>query len=155
MPSYTISKLLKAKTRIISELVELKLLVARSNSYAIGDPDIPPVRQAFENILKLTNDLVKIKTAITKGNTGVQHLIFELSETKGLLSYFQGLNTRRGDITNPGYGNVAPTVTTFDAEIKANEKTQLLETWKARINEIQDELDEYNASTKVEVDVIL
>lgn len=157
MAKYTIAKLLKAKSRIVAEIAELRGVVSAGNSYNEKELDKAPVREAFNRHNALTLDLIKIKTAITKGNEKIQPLIFELAEIKGQIAWLQRLPTRRGEIREADiWGrDTDPSVTVLLAEIKADEKTQLLAAWKSRVEEIQDQLDEYNASTKVEANVTL
>jgi hypothetical protein len=156
----TLAKALKTKNRITSRITQVKKQMASHNAYVV-DKDIPVnqiklqvnVRDLQNELNTLTNHLVNVKAAISKGNTGSAEKIFELSEMKGLVSWYEALDCQEGKVSDPyGYRNNSDSNDVKRVQISLFEKNEIVKDLISRINRKQDELDEYNATNRVDID---
>lgn len=110
-----------------------------------GTTDPLSLFRAYES---MKERLVEIKTAITKANAGAAELLVSLTEAKSALSEIGSFHTGRTTIEPyGGERNMLINHYALDTEF-------FLETQKAysdRVNTLQDEIDEYNAKTFVEI----
>jgi hypothetical protein len=156
----TLAKALKTKNRITSRITQVKKQMASHNAYVV-DKDIPVnqiklqvnVRDLQNELNTLTNHLVNVKAAISKGNTGSAEKIFELSEMKGLVSWYEALDCQEGKVSDPySYRINSDSNDVKRVQISLSEKNEIVKDLILRINRKQDELDEYNATNRVDID---
>jgi hypothetical protein len=159
MAKVSIAKLLKTKNRLASEISRVKSKIAEHNvfSYDEDETNVSPkmdVVALVEELGTLTNKLVLVKSAINSANVKSSDKIFRLAELKGHISLLEKLNTNEGREKNY-YGNSS--VTIRKAQINTTQKDQMLKDLIKQCENIQDELDEFNASHRVEIpdDVLL
>ncbi len=142
-----LAQLMKLKSRYEGLVSKTKSIVTQHNSVSEGT-DHPDVRKAFDCHLVAVNRLVHIKHTLDEANKGQQReRIYLLSELKGLKSWLDGLDTSNG---TSGSG---PYQSKVLAEINWEEKAKRSSELEEAIFTRQDELDAYNASTRVELPV--
>ena len=78
-----LSKALKVKNRVAGELSSLQDIYRRENSRREDNPSKVVASDVWNQITAKRNDLVKIKTAITKANIDIYHALAEMEELKG------------------------------------------------------------------------
>ncbi len=155
MAKVTISKLLKAKNRVASEITRTKAKIKQHNSYLV-DKDIPvnevdiqvDVRSLNNDLAMLINKLVTIKSLINKANVNVADKIYRLAEVKGMIVFYEGMDCDEGRVDNY---YTRDTNNVKRCQIKLSEKENLVKKLILQCEELQDELDEFNASHRIEV----
>jgi cell fate (sporulation/competence/biofilm development) regulator YmcA (YheA/YmcA/DUF963 family) len=98
-------------------------------------------------VINKRDDLIKFKTAIHLTSEPIREKIFRLSELKNYLSNLNRLNTTEGNVKSRGYGT--EDVTTYACTINEIQKQSLLESIQTEIEDIQDEIDTFNATTEL------
>jgi len=161
MAKITLAKALKTKNRIASRISQVRKLMAQHNAYVV-DKDIPvdeikiqvDVKSLDSSLEALTKSLVDVKAAISKGNAGSAAKIFELSEVKGLISWYESLDCQEGKVNDPyGYSrNATSSNDVKRVQISLSERNEKVKNLVLRAETLQDELDEYNATQRVDVD---
>ena len=152
----TLAKALKTKNRITSRITQLKKQILAYNSYMVdkncmdAQPEIDVSNLVLE-LDNLTKKLIYVKAAISKGNSGSAVKIFELSETKGLIAYWESLDcsTNNSDPYGRFRGNEA--TETKRVQISLPKKNAIVLELTAKSAQLQDELDEYNATHRVDI----
>ncbi len=149
MAQVTLAKALKLKNRQVQKVKDLQGRIEASNSYLQGsEPDFDAVAM-FAQLKAETATLWKIKSAINEANAPIQSSIYEMAETKGLIAFLKGLDTKRGkSVMN--YMSITPQE--FTAQITASDAKVEIERLEARIDDLQDTLDGFNAATKIDLD---
>ncbi len=154
MAKATVSRLLKTKNRISSEMKRLKTKMQQHNQYVV-DKDIPvdeikmqvDVRALNNELAELTNKLVLVKSLINKANSNVFDKIFSLAEAKGMIAFYEGLDCSEGRVSN--YYDKTNDIKR--SQISLSERDAMVSRLILRCEELQDELDEFNASHRVEI----
>ena len=104
------------------------------------------VRAEYARFRKLQDGLIALKAAIQRANLPIYEDVLQLGELKGVIQLLNGLNTKHG--TEPGYNAVE---FRYVAEIKKPEALEMVRKLEAEIDAIQDKLNQFNASTRVEI----
>jgi hypothetical protein len=123
----------------------------KASQYNVVDEGNPRPYSATESIgnwMKLTNDLIVLKTQIHKANLPVYDKIFELSELKSQVKLLKGLNCSSGKVAGGRWGEGEPVIK--HAEINIVEKDKMIKELESRIEKIQDELDQWNHNTLID-----
>lgn len=150
MATVTLAKALKLKNRQIQKVKETQARIESSNSFLAGsEPDFD-AKALYDDLKKETERLWRLKLSINAANVPIHAAIYELAETKGLIAFLKGLDTKRGLSAVAGYMPIAPHE--YRAQISAGEVGSEIETLEARIDSLQDLLDIHNATATVEVE---
>ena len=147
----TIARALKEKNRVAGRLAKARQLVATENSNEKKIPRRVDVAAVREEARTLAERLVAIKSAIAAANAPVVGTIIELDETKSAIAWLNGLNVREGVFEETNYGGKV--VKEYEAVIDQAAVLKQVEALQRRADDLQDALDEFNASTKVEIEV--
>ena len=94
----------------------------------------------------LQEGLVVVKAAIQRANVPIYEDVLRLAEKKALIQMLNGLNTKQG--TEPGYGGSRVPLLGHDPQARGPGDGPRLE---AEIDKIQDKLNQFNATTTVEI----
>jgi hypothetical protein len=147
----TIARALKEKNRVAGRLAKALNLVSRENSQDSNVPRGVDVDATYAQAKELRKRLVETKTAIALANQPIVGKIIELEEIKSEISYLNGLDVKEGVFVSNSYNS---TVTNeYSAVIKKQQVLEEVERLQSRADRLQDELDEFNALTKVEIEV--
>jgi len=147
----SIAKALKLKNRLGARIKKAQNRVEHWNSNAEGTVVPVDVRAEYEELTKLNGLIREVGVAIYRSNASICHLIKEMSETKAHLSFLSGISTKEGVVQPSGrYGESSDPVN-YVAAFGYNDIERMKERCEVRIREIQDELDEHNATTKIDI----
>lgn len=140
-----LTKALKAKKKLIAQIATAQQRVFQNNSYNEGVvPDYNAANE-FDIWSDLTQQLVDLKTKIHLANAPIYSLLFRLSESKAFVQKLKGLNTQNGLI--PARYNQPETK--MIAVINNLEKDKLIAQYEEQIENLQDEIETFNAKTKI------
>ena len=147
----TLAKALSVKNRLAGRLSQARSNIEAYNSVPAGQRDAEgratvDVRAEYERLLMLQEALVAVKAAIQRANVAVYEDVLRLGERKALVQMLGNLNTKHG--TEPGFNGVEYRYT---ATITKPEVLELVRRLEAEIDKLQDKLNQYNATTTVEV----
>ena len=147
----TIARALKEKNRVAGRLAKARQLVGAENSTEKKIPRRVDVATVREEARTLAERLVAIKSTIAVANTSIVGKIIELDEVKSAISWLNGLNVREGVFEETNYGGKV--VKEYEAEIGKDAVLKQVEALQRRADDLQDALDEFNAATKVEIEI--
>jgi hypothetical protein len=135
---------LKRKNRLVGLIAEEYIKVSQYNS--VDDVNQRPysVKEALQNWLKLTDELIELKSKIQIANNKVNDKIFRLSELKTQVKQLKKLDCTSGLYYSKWSEDK---VVTKVAEIEVVERDNMVKEMEAQIEKIQDELDEWNHQT--------
>jgi len=141
----TIAKALKEKNKLKKEISQLQRRLENHNSIVVGNQrpfDIDKIDQELNDRI---NQLIVLKSEITKGNQPIQEKIYRLGEIRGLIGFYKNLPVLEGKSTDCYSSDTLERETHFN-EADIDVKVQKLE-FEAEI--IQDELELFNQITKI------
>ena len=147
----TIARALKEKNRVAGRLAKARQLVNKENSKEKKVPRGVDVKAVYAEAKMLRNRLVAIKTAIAVANQSIVGRIVELAEVKSEIAYLNALDVQEGVFEESNYGGKL--VKEYDAVLQKAEVLAEIDALQHRADELQDALDEFNASVKVEIEV--
>ena len=147
----TIARALKEKNRVAGRLAKARELVGRENSKDKNVPRGIDVSETYTLAKTLRDRLVSIKRAIAEANSPIVSKIIELDEVKSEISYLNGLDVKEGKFVSTSYGTRIETE--LEAVIRQPQVLDEVTALQARADRLQDELDEFNATTKIEIEL--
>jgi hypothetical protein len=158
MKTINLSQALKHKNRLAGEVARLREIVQRENSRKESQPARADVRVSFDESVARSRELAHFKGAIAAANAGVidaNHGIYGKlnlqAELRGLITFIKALNTKEGEeVERVGFLSRDEAVrTVFIAVITREEVDRLTVAYQTEIERLQDEIDEFNATTRI------
>lgn len=147
MPAISVAKALKLKNRLAGRLNKAQSNVQTYNSTLEGQ-SLPNIADLVKEREEIMESLIALKTAIIRTNNPIQGLIIRQGELKSKIEYLNSVNTTDG-VQRHGYQN---TDIKYVAYIKKADVDKEVRTLEKEIDGIQDKLDEFNHTAKVEVE---
>lgn len=143
----TLARALKERSRLAGRIKHNFQLLDRENSRISGSPRSFDVRAIYAESRELMEKLIAIKQRIAAANAPIAGKLVEMDELKSMISYLKGLDTT-SEIKKEGYNGEA---VLYEAVISAAETDAAAEELQKRVEDLQDELDEFNATTKIDL----
>lgn len=143
----TIKQALKQKNKLIKQIGENTKLMQEYNSIEVGNERPYSSVELLGKISEDIKELAKLKTKIHITNTPVLEDIFLMSELKSMTQSLKKMDCTEGKSNRDRYRLESESFKTSEISlVKRNETIKELE---ARIEEIQDRLDVFNATTQI------
>ena len=142
-----IKQALKRKNKLVGLMKEQLMRAYSYNSITVGGERSYSAREALDNWNKLSEELIDLKSRLQRANLEVYPKIFLLAELKSRVAALNRLDCRSGKQDPPRYSDEM--VPTRVAEIGIVERDEMIKRLESRIEELQEELDQYNASTQL------
>ena len=147
----SIARALKEKNRIAGRMNLVRNRIANNNSCETTSKRQFDIDELFKESRNLEENLIIVKAAIAKANIGIVDKINKLAELKAEISWLNNINTREGKFTEHSYGNQI--TREFTVVISAGNVVQETEILQKECEDLQDEIDTYNASHYIEVEL--
>jgi len=144
----TVRQALKQKNKLVQELKELTTRLVVNNSIIEGNTRDYSAKETLGTIYNKINELTVLKTKIHRANAPVYDKIFLLSELKSLAQNLKSLDCTNG-ISVDYYARRSESQIIKNAEITATERDTEVKFLESRIEQIQDELDQFNTATLI------
>lgn len=143
----TLAKALKLKNRLAGRLSKVQTDIQTYNSVLTEQKDKVDVPGLIKTREEIVDCLVAIKTAIIHANAPIHERLIRQGELRAKIEFLNSVPTRDGQERH-GYQN---TEITWTATLKKNEVDAQVRACEAEIDSIQDELDQFNHTKKIEV----
>ena len=105
-------------------------------------------KELYTKAIQVQGDIIKLKTAIHEASAPIRSKIFEIGELKSFISYFNRISTQEGVVKERGYGaGVSEDI--YVVDFTELEKVEIVKSLQDQIEAIQEELDNFNATTEV------
>src|SRR5262245_15735273 len=149
--SVSLAKALSVKNRLAGRLAQSRSAVETYNSVLAGQRGEPgettvDVRAECARLVALQEGLIAVKAAIHRANAAVYEDVLRLGEKKALVQMFSNLGTKHG--SEPGFNGVEYR---YAATIQKPEAIETVRHLEAEIDALQDALNQFNATTRVEI----
>jgi len=141
---------LKLKNKLVGEINNMKQLILQKNSLNSGEKNYYDSKQLLVELKQYVKDLNMLKIAINVANLNIQESIYNLAETKALLTFVKSINTTEGTIKNRSFAGVNEDE--YIVGINELEKNNLISEYQGLIDQLQDKIDIYNHTTDCLVD---
>jgi hypothetical protein len=142
-----IKQALKLKNKLIKSISENTRLLQQYNTIEVGNsrPYSPTV--LLVEITRATDKLVELKSKIHRANAPMFEKIFEMSELKSTIKAVQKLECTEGKSNRDRYRMESELVLT--SEISLVDRNEFIKKIEDRIEQLQDEMDVFNATTEI------
>lgn len=147
MNKVSVAKALKLKNRLVNRLAKTTQDIAQNNSCIEEQKGRVDVAKLLELREKLTQAVVDVRVKVQAANVKIQGKLVLLSERKGDIVFFSALNTFDG-VQRHNYQNTEVKHVAHLQKVDVDNKVKQLE---AEVDTLQDEIDAYNARTKIDV----
>ena len=141
----TIKRALKEKNKLVKEINDLYAKIKTYNSVAEDGEKPYSTKVLMFNVDSKLNELVELKTKIHLANGPVYGKIFRMAELKSHVSKLSGLDCSSGKQKSWGDTEYTNKV----SEIRIVDRDYLIKVAETEIETLQDELDEFNATTNI------
>jgi peptidoglycan hydrolase CwlO-like protein len=148
MPLISLAKALKLKNRLAGRLSEYESLCTQNNSLIREQYNSDNVGEIFRDRNNLKNSLTNLKLKISSVNGFVYSKIQEISELKSDISFYKSLPTSSG--VQKHYSSVTEIV--YCCHLNKQAIMKKVAELEKQIDTLQDQIDEYNVTTKIEID---
>jgi hypothetical protein len=138
----TISQALKEKNKIASTIQKNWSKIMDYNSLPKGANRPYDIIVLKNETLELTNELIALKSMVHEASSPVRSKIFRLSELKSMMQQLLSISTKDGLVKSRGLELIE-----MEAILKVKDIDELLLNYQAEIDQIQNELDNFNFST--------
>ena len=143
----TIKQALKQKNKLVKNISENTKLMQQHNTVEVGNQRPYSTQMLYEEIQKDTQELASLKAKIHIANTPVMQSIFWMSEMKSTIASLKKMDCTEGKSNRDRYRMESEVVLTSEISlVNRNQEIKLLE---SKIEEIQDKLDTFNATTEI------
>jgi len=139
-----INQALKEKNKIAGKIATLKTRISSSNVRLQGNNMNYNVKELIAEYNDQVENLIVIKEKISRATQGIIHKILLMGELKGLISLLKSMDVRSGKQVS--YSDVE---TVYLTQINEVQRDKMVEDYEERIFLLQDDIDMYNASTKI------
>lgn len=143
----SLAKALKVKNRLSGRMNKVTSDIQTYNSVLVEQAEQVNVEKLISLREELMNALIELKSNLVKANIPIQSLLIRLGELKAKVQFLQGISVQDGSVRH-GYQN---TEVVYKAYLKKNNVDQQVQALEKEIDSIQDELDSFNALTKIEI----
>jgi hypothetical protein len=146
-----LGKVLQIRKRLVGRLDRIETDIQTYNSTLEEQSGKVDIRKLLNLRTDIKTALLELKNALYKGNTKIQPKLYELVEKKGDIVFYGAINTHDGKERH-GYQN---TEVLYRAIIKKDEVDTAIKRLEAECDILQDEINVYNYSTKIEIPQIV
>jgi len=143
----TIKQALKQKNKLVKNIAENTKLMQQHNSVEVGNQRPYSAVMLYKEIQKDTQELASLKAKIHIANTPVMEDIFWMSEMKSTITALKKMDCTEGRSNRDRFRMESEVVLT--SEISLVSRNQEIKMLEAKIEEIQDKLDTFNATTEI------
>ena len=143
-----LTKALKHKKKLVKQADEMFMRFQRYNSQNKENVDkgYDP-EAAYRKWIALTQELITLKTKIHNANAPIANKIFRLGELKNLVSRLRNVDTKVGLVRESRYSDSEPIE--YVAYMDLFTKDTRIAEWEQEIETIQEEIEAFNAITKI------
>lgn len=144
---------LKEKNRIAGRIVNLQNHISKYNRFHSNETPVENVSELWEKLLTEKANLSKLKTQIQRANHGIAEALVNLAEAKAMLTYLASLESLSGvggkheQIYDRRSGNTTTSEYTIEYGIDLKTIRAQMEQYQKIVEDLQDKVDNYNATT--------
>ena len=150
--SMTLVRALKEKSRLIAKIGEIRKMVIDYNAVDLGTRRPVSVRDIVAKAEQLRENLFRIKTAIDEANVPISRQLIEMMSLRTLIAYYQQLDT--AEVRTFRNHDDEDVKVTRDVVINQVEVLQKVAELQEKVERLQDEVDEFNATHRIEVELL-
>jgi len=143
-------KIVKAQKKIArlkGEIKEIKKRMSACVSTIKGNEFTEDFKTLDALLTEKTGEMIRLKEAVMKANIAGNMFgkILAMGEQKGIIDFLKELDPKKGMQESWHHDSQ----TEYNSQLSTAEKNALVETCQKKINDLTDELDEFNVTTSI------
>lgn len=144
-----LSQALKLKNRLAGELVRQQQILQRENARRSDSKSNVDREAVWKEVLRLSDELGALKGRITQANIGVYPMLERMAELKSRIAYVQSLPKREDEEVQFIGRDQEKLTYQWNSFITQEKSDAMVQEIQEQINDLQDKVDAYNATTEV------
>jgi hypothetical protein len=150
-----IAQALKEKNRIAGRIVNLQKLIEKYNRYHSNETPVENVSDLWEKLLDEKASLINLKAKIQRANGCIADELVGLAEAKAMLTYLtqleniSGVNGKTEQVYDRKTGAYITSDYTLEHCFDIKSVRSKIEFYQKSVEDLQDVVDNYNATTTV------
>jgi len=148
----SLSRALRLAKRLKGQISQVTSKIQECNSTQAGH-EVRNVETLYAQRQEMVNALVDLKLALSTANHANnaegQRLILAISEVKGEIAMWDGMDTKNGEF-NEGYRTERPVQ--YTAQIKDTDRDARVLVLQSQLEEMQERLESFNGRSRIAVD---
>lgn len=144
-----LSQALKLKNRLAGELVRQQQILQRENARRSDSKSNVDREAVWKEVLRLSDELGALKGRITQANIGVYPMLERMAELKSRIAYVQSLPKREDEEVQFIGRDQEKLTYQWNSFITQEKSDAMVQEIQEQINDLQDKVDAYNATTDV------
>jgi len=146
---------LKEKNRIAGRIAKLQTDIFKYNCYKSDKPATLDAEELYQKLLTEKATLVNLKGKIAKANAGIADKLAELAEAKDMVVFASRLENNSGvsgyheQVRDYNTNTMGESSYTIEYSIDSHRVHGMAEFYTERVETLQDEIDNYNATTQI------
>lgn len=155
MAKMSIRKALQKKNLLVGKIRGLQTLISNKNVFTDETPENnrEDTKVLLADLVKMRDGLIALKSAITVANVHIYPALARINELKSYIEFLKGISTNEGKTTQRVYGASEFLVQVNKATLSEKDIRSLKEETEKEIEDLQEKVDDFNASTFIEVDL--
>lgn len=143
-----LSKALKQKKKLVSKVERAYSKFQEYNSHRTDETPPYDPKESYEEWMKLTDELVKLKSDTIQATAGIYPKIFRMSECKSIIQRLQCISTESGE-RRQRVTAIDQDPIIYKAFIGLVKKDDLIIELEEEIETLQSEIEVYNSTTQI------
>jgi hypothetical protein len=145
-----LAQALKLKNRLAGDLVRKQQILSRENARRSDSVSKVNREDVWDEIIEVSDKLGELKGKITRANVGIYPALERMAELKSRIAFLNLLPKREGEEINFVGRDQEKLSYSWDSFINQEDSDSIVSELQQEINDLQDEVDVYNATTQVE-----
>lgn len=156
MAKMSLRKALQKKNLLVGKIRGLQTLISSKNVFTDETPENnrEDTKVLLADLVKMRDGLIALKSAVTVANVPIYPTLARISELKSYIEFLNGISTNEGKTTHRVHGfSQEVLVLVNKATLSEKDIRSLKEETEKEIESLQEKVDDFNASTFIEVDL--
>lgn len=156
MAKMSLRKALQKKNLLVGKIRGLQTLISSKNVFTDETPENnrEDTKVLLADLVKMRDGLIALKSAVTVANVPIYPTLARISELKSYIEFLNGISTNEGKTTQRVHGfSQEVLVMVNKATLSEKDIRALKEETEKEIEILQEKVDDFNASTFIEVDL--
>lgn len=147
----SLKRALRLKNKMVETVNNLKTKITTFNRVTKANQFRDDVQRLFNELMAARDNLIQIKTAIAIASSTIRNFIVEMGELRDHLTFLRSINTDDSSVEEHPYRLEPAKEIQYKVALTYGYIENAIKATQTRIDEIQDKIDEYNATTMIEL----
>ena len=149
----TIAKAMKHKNRVGARINQVQNDIGRNNSVLAANKPVYDVTALLKDLEILVEHQILVRSRIDQSSAPMRPTIIRMAELRSRAAFLRGISTINGKQTAGGWRSGGEEMHEYRATLLQPAVDAMVRETETKLDNLQDELDAFNASNKITVEV--